>query len=107
MGVVTSVLITFQWVFLSFYFLTASISPSFLDAFPGILATKKPHSYKKITVWPKDDQIRKSPLKFYNPIIVSLASVVKLQLQIINDFSRHLCIIEVNTKTIEKLYEVV
>ena len=26
---------------------------------------KKPHSYKKITVWPKDDQIRKSPLKFY------------------------------------------
>ena len=80
MGAVTSVLIISQWVFLSFYFLTASISPSFLDVFPGILATKKPHSYKKITVWPKDDQIRKSPLKFYDSIIMSLTWVVKLQL---------------------------
>ena len=28
-------------------------------------ATKKPHNYHKTVVWQKDDQIRKSPLKFY------------------------------------------
>ena len=30
-----------------------------------IRATKKPHNYHKIAVWQKDDQIRKSPLKFF------------------------------------------
>ena len=32
--------------------------------FSRMQTTKKPHGYHKIAVWQKDDQIRKSPLKF-------------------------------------------